>query len=101
VIVQRALAVLSAVLLVGSVALATLGPHWATLGRALFAMNHDLPDGMQHWLQGHVGSWAWDILLPLIQRPAWLLPTSLGLICAGLSVSLSNRNTPHRSHRRS
>jgi hypothetical protein len=101
VILQRALAILSAVLLVGSVALATLGFRLATLGRALSAAGIDVPDAIQGWLSRNVGAWAWNLIQAVLERPAWLLPTSLGIICAGLALSLMNRKSTHRSHRRS
>jgi hypothetical protein len=102
VIAQRTLAILAAILLVGSVALATLGSGAISLGRALLQLDRDLPEGMHAWMERSVGPWAWnDLCLPLLIRPAWLLPASLGLICLGLSLSLSNRKSAHRSHRRS
>jgi hypothetical protein len=102
VIVQRILAVLSAVLLVGAVGLATLGQGAISLGRALYELDPGLADGMHGWMVRTFGGWAWaDVALPLMLRPAWLLPASLGLICVGLSFSVSNRKSAHRSHRRS
>jgi hypothetical protein len=102
VIAQRTLAVLSAILLVGAVALATLGPGTITLGRALFDLGPDVPEGVHGWIERTLGTWAWtELALPLLVRPAWLLPASLGLICVGLSFSVSNRKSAHRSHRRS
>lgn len=101
-IAQRTLAILSAVLLVGAVTLATLGSGMISLGRALYAIDRDLPDGLHQWLDRNLGGWAWpDMILPLLQRPAWLLPASLGLICVGLSLSVSGGKSTHRSHRRS
>jgi hypothetical protein len=102
VIAQRTLAILSAILLVGAVALGTLGSGGMLLGRALYAFDRGLPEQMHGWLDRNLGAWAWsDVVLPMLIRPAWLLPASLGIICAGLSLSLSNRKSAHRSHRRS
>jgi hypothetical protein len=102
VIAQRILAVLSAVLLVGSVALATVSPQMLTLGGALYQIDGSLPGGLHDWLWQHLGAWSWaDVVLPLLLRPAWLMPASIGLICAGLALSLSNRKSARRSHRRS
>jgi hypothetical protein len=102
VIAQRTLAVLAAILLVGAVALATLGPGTISLGQALFELSPAEPDAMHHWLERIMGVWAWnDLALPMIVRPAWLVPAALGLICVGLSVSFPNRKSAHRSHRRS
>lgn len=101
-IVQRTLAVLAAILLVGAVALATLGPDTISLGRALFDLSPGQPEAVHRWLERFMGGWAWDDLaLPLMIRPAWLLPASLGLICVGMAVTASTRKSTHRSHRRS
>jgi hypothetical protein len=102
VITQRILAVLAAMLLVGAVALAMLGPPEVPLGQLLFMVNHDLMDGVHNFIGTHLATWLWDYLLaPLMLRPAWMVPAGLGIICAGMSVSLSTRKTTHRSHRRS
>ena len=101
-IAQRTLAVLSAILLVGAVALATLGPGTVSLGRALYQVDRTLPETLHGWCDQILGAWPWtNMVMPMLVRPAWLLPACLGLICVGLSLSLSNRKSAHRSHRRS
>ena len=102
-IVQRILAVLAAVLLVGAIALAMLGPAGMPLGAALFMVNHDLMAAFQGSVEAHFDHWMWaDVILPVLMRPAWLVPASIGLICAGVSLTLSNSQTgpQHRSQRR-
>jgi len=102
VIAQRALAVLSAVLLVLAVAIATLGPRTFSLDWTLSQMDSHLVETLHRWTDQFLSPWAWSHLaVPLLVRPAWLVPASLGLICVGLSVSLSYRKGTHRSHRRS
>jgi hypothetical protein len=102
VIAQRVLAVLSAVLLVGAVALAMLGPPDVPLGQAVFMLNHDLMEGMHRFVGSHLAAWLWDYgMVPLMVRPAWLVPAGLGLVCGGLSLTLSTRKPARRSHRRS
>jgi hypothetical protein len=102
VIAQRILAVLSAVLFVAAVAIATFGPQSVSLGQALYLIDHDLLNRLPQWSSRIVGDWVWAALVePLLVRPAWLVPASAGLVCIGLSLSLSNRKTTHRSHRRS
>lgn len=101
-IAQRILAVIAAALLVGAVALAMLGPPEVPLGQALFMIDHDLMDGLHNFIGTHLHVWLWDnLMVPLMVRPAWLVPAALGLICGGISLSLSTRKTTHRSHRRS
>jgi len=102
VIAQRVLAVVSAVLLVGAIALAMLGPPQVPLGQLLFMVDHDLMEAVHQFVGSHLASWLWDYLLvPVLVRPAWLVPGAIGLICGGMSLSLSTRKSAHRSHRRS
>ncbi len=101
-IVQRALAVMSAVLLVSAVAIATFGSQSLSLGQALFMIDHGSLDKLLTWSARTLGGWAWQsVIQPLLVRPAWLLPASAGIVCSGLSMSLSGRKTSSRSHRRS
>ena len=101
-IAQRILAVLAAMLLVGAVALAMLGPPQVPLGQVLFMIDHDLMDATHNFIGTHIATWLWDYLIvPLMVRPAWLVPAGLGLICGGVSLSLSTRKATRRSHRRS
>jgi hypothetical protein len=96
------MAVLAAVLLVSAVALATFGPQSVSLGQAIFLLDHDVIDRLPQWSAHIMGAWVWAaIVQPLLARPAWLLPASAGIICVGISMSLSTRKTTHRSHRRS
>ncbi len=89
-------------LLVGAVALAMLGPPAVPLGQVLFMVDHDLMNAVHRFIGMHLTVWLWDYLIaPLMLRPAWLVPVALGLICGGLSLSLSTRKATHRSHRRS
>ncbi len=101
-IAQRVFAVLSAMLLVGAVALATLGPPEVPLGQVMFMIDHDLMNALHSGIEQHVAAWVWNYLVqPVMVRPAWLVPACAGLLCAGLSLTLSTRKTTHRSHRRS
>jgi hypothetical protein len=94
--------VLAAMLLVGAVALAMLGPPGVPLGQALFMVDHDLMEAVHTFIGTHMATWLWDYLVvPLMLRPAWLVPAALGLLCGGMSLSLSTRKSTHRSHRRS
>lgn len=101
-IAQRTLAILSAALLVGAVALATLGPRAVTLEVLLLQWGGST-DGLHAWLDRMLGPWAWGyVMLPLLIRPAWLVPAGAGIVFSGLALSLSYRKNPSRSsHRRS
>ena len=101
-IAQRVLAVIAAILLVSAVAIATFGSESITLGQALYLLDHDVLDKFPAWSSRTLGDWVWvSIIQPALDRPAWLIPASVGLVCVGLSLSVSNRKTTHRSHRRS
>ncbi len=101
-IAQRILAVLAAMLLVGAVALAMLGPPEVPLGQLLFLIDHDLVNVAHSFIGKHLTGWLWDyVIMPLMVRPAWLVPAGLGIVCGGMSLSLSTRKSTHRSHRRS
>jgi hypothetical protein len=59
-------------------------------------------DVLHSGVERHLSAWLWEnIAMPLLLRPAWLVPAALGLICAGISLSLSTRKSARRSHRRS
>jgi hypothetical protein len=94
VIAQRILAVLAALMLIGAFALATLGPPGVPLGHVLFTLDTPVMD----WLQQHFAGWAWrTLVVPLLLRPAWLLPAALGIIFAGAALTLASRPQTHRS----
>ena len=68
----------------------------------LFLVDHDLMNVVHSFIGTHLAAWLWDYLIvPLMLRPAWLVPAALGLILGGMSLSLSTRKSTHRSHRRS
>ena len=99
---QRVLAVISAVFLVSAVAVATFGSESMSLGQALFMLDQDIVGRLLTWSNRVWGSRLWEtVMQPLLARPAWLVPASAGIICIGLSLSLSNRKSASRSHRRS
>jgi hypothetical protein len=102
VILQRALAVISAALLVTAVAIATFGPRSVSLGQALLLLDQDMMDKLLAWSNRVLGSRVWEVVIqPLLVRPAWMIPAATGIICIGFSVSLSNRKSASQSHRRS
>ncbi|MBS0640422.1 MAG: hypothetical protein U1E70_25155 [Acetobacteraceae bacterium] len=101
-IVQRALAIAAAICFVAAVAIATFGSGSLSLGQALYLWDHGALDRLLSWTTRILGPWTWTHLMqPLMVRPAWLLPVACGIVFTGLSLSLSNRKSTHRSHRRS
>jgi hypothetical protein len=99
---QRTLAVLAAVLFVSAVGLATVGPRMISLGALVSWIGPEAEVGLHKWLVRAFGLWSWDyVARPLLIRPAWLPFGALGLIFAGISLSLPARDATRRSHRRS
>lgn len=99
---HRTLAILAAALFVTAVGLATVGPRMVSLGAVLTWLSPHGVENLQAWLVRIMGVWSWThVAQPLMVRPAWLPFGSLGLVCAGVAVSLSGRDAARRSHRRS
>jgi hypothetical protein len=99
----RILAVMAAMFLVLAFALAATLTPVTTLGQALSAYNHDGLVAFQNAVRGHFSEWAWlNLVLPVLLRPAWLLPTGCGLVAAGVAATVASRAaSPHSRRRRS
>jgi len=94
---QRVMAVLAAAFLVGAFALATVASPDIPLGAALYTLH---PQSL-YVIQAHLSAWLWSgAAMPLLVRPAWLLPACFGIVCAGLSLTTASRKGPQRSPRR-
>lgn len=93
----RIFAVLAAAFLVSSVAIAALTPLGLTLSHGLLMLS----PGSLSWLRAHNADWSWDWLVwPVLQRPLWLIPVSLGLIFAGLAMTFNlGKASPSRRRR--
>ncbi|MSP02929.1 MAG: hypothetical protein EXR07_18080 [Acetobacteraceae bacterium] len=99
---QRTLAVLAAMLFVAAVALAMVGPRVVSLAGALAWLSPRAVENLHVWVVRVIGPWVWQhAAQPLLIRPAWLPVGALGLIFAGVALSLPARDATHRSHRRS
>ncbi len=60
-----------------------------TLGQLLMTHAPDWMAGVAHAEHSSVSLWVWDYIgLPLMLRPAWMIPTMLGLVLAGLALQL-------------
>ncbi len=98
---QRVLAVLAAVFLVGAIGLATLAPPDLPLGQALFMLDSGLMNGLETDTKQYLSPWIWMHLeVPLLVRPAWLIPACFGIVCAGLAATLTPRRGATRPRRR-
>jgi len=98
---SRIFAVLSAVLLVGAFALATLEPPDLTLGQGLMMFDDHVLSGLQRLVSERLSERVWvHLVVPLLIRPAWLPLAGLGLIMFGASATAGSRSTPSTPRRR-
>jgi hypothetical protein len=97
----RIFAVLAAVNLVGFVALATMVPDMS-LFEAVHVVDAARADAAQTALVGLLGRDVWGaVLVPLLLRPVWFVPLSLGLLCVGGGFSFSFQASPRPTRRQS
>lgn len=68
-ILQRVLAVISAVLLVAAVAIATFSAQSVSLGQALFMVDHDVLDRLLAWSNRVWGNRAWEYVIQPVASP--------------------------------
>ncbi len=100
-IALRTLVVLSAVAFVGAVALATLFSPLTSLAELVARDDLRVLTALNDWIVAHSSVWVWDTLVvPVMQRPCWLLPVSIGVVSAGGAATLASRPGVPRSHRR-
>jgi hypothetical protein len=100
-IASRILAIVAALLLVGAFAMATLLPPSLPLGQLLASVDHSALVAVQDFTRARMSEWMWqEVAVPVLLRPCWLIPVSLGLIAGGLALTLSSRHGAQRSHRR-
>ena len=100
-IAARILAVVAALFFVTAFALAVMLPPELSLGQAIAALSHAGLAAVQDAVHRPVSDWIWlNMALPLLQRPAWVLPAGIALVTAGISASLTFRQGATRSHHR-
>ncbi len=99
--VARALAVLSAASLVGAFTLATLLTPFESLAELLSDWDHPWLVWLTNTSEAELPRWLWrDVMVPVLLRPAWLLPTGVGLVLLGFAITLGSRKSVAHSHRR-
>ncbi len=95
------LAVIAAVLLVGSVAIGTLGPQEMSLGDAITRLDRTSLAAVEAYVRNHLSAWLWKgPLMAIIDRPIWLVPAALGLIFAGAAATAASAPAANNSRRR-
>ena len=87
-------------LLVAAFAIATIEPPDMPLGSLLYSINAAFLNALQAGIQRHVAPWLWDhVAVPILIRPAWLLPAAGGNHCSGWATSLAIAANPRSSRR--
>ncbi len=101
VIATRILAVLAAVLLVVAFTIAAVFPPDMPLAAGLTMLDHAMLDRWQDLASAYLPAWVWPhIVVPLLVRPAWLLPACFGVVIAGAATSFASSGPASRSRRR-
>jgi len=97
---MRIMAVIAAAFLVAAFAVATLLPPDLSLRELLAMVDRTWPPRLTMALADPV-PWVWNNLVqPVLVRPAWLLPTTIGVLCAGVAATLASTGGAQRSRRR-
>lgn len=92
----RVFAVLAALFLVAAVAIGALTAPGLTLGKGLLMLDHETTN----WMRQNSPAWLWNwVEVPLMIRPLWLIPASIGVICAGMATSLNLGDASPRRRR--
>lgn len=92
---------LSAASLVGAFTLAMVLTPFESLAELLADWDHPWLVWFANASEADLPGWLWrDVMVPVLQRPAWLLPTGLGLVLLGFAVTLGSRKSVAQSHRR-
>ncbi len=100
-IATRTLAVLAAASFVAAFALATLFSPLTTLAEVVARDDGHVLYALHDMIVAHSSAWLWDNLaMPMLARPAWLLPVTLGVLFAGGATTVATRPGVPRSHRR-
>ncbi len=93
---------IAAGLLVAGFALATLMPPDLPLGQALLGLDHASLASLHALVVQHASADIWQIIgVPILQRPAWMLPVMAAIIFGGLSLTLRPRAAAPTRRRRS
>ena len=90
-ILSRVLSVLSAMCLVAAFTAATVLSPTESLALFIAERNHPLLVVMKGIIQSR-SDWLWQwVVVPVLERPVWLVPVALGLVLLGAVVTLGSR----------
>jgi hypothetical protein len=89
VVLSRSFAVLAAILLITSFGLIILAPYDMPLVQGIVAIDPSMLRHLQYVVIHTMGSSVWSrVLTPIIARPVWLVPLSLGIVCVGVATTI-------------
>jgi hypothetical protein len=90
-------ATLGAACLVASFAIASLLRPWVTLADFVAMLDHGMVQAWNRAEHSAAVTWLWlHVAMPLMARPAWLLPTGLGLVFVGAATTFAWAQQPAR-----
>ena len=97
--VSRVLMVVAAAMLVVGFTIATFVPPDLPLGQFMLQQDHGSLVRMRAAF-ATLPNFVWPVLvMPLLQRPVWLLPLMVGIVALGGAISARPRTPPQRRPR--
>ena len=95
--VAKLLAAAGAVCLVASFAIASLLDPRAPLAELLALLDHRVILAWDRAEHSTTATWLWlHVVMPLLARPAWFVPTGLGLVFVGAATTFTWAAEPAR-----
>ena len=97
----RIFTTIAAVFLVGAFGIAVIGPG-LTLGEAVLDLDASYLPSLQAICRDDLPGGTWlHVVVPMLIRPAWLIPAALGLVCCGVALNLNSiaKASPTRRRR--
>ena len=89
-IAAKITAAMGAAFLVSAFAMAMVLRPLLSLGQLLNSLDHTTVLAWEKAQRSGVSLWLWvHVAMPLLVRPAWMLPTMLGVVLTGLAAQLA------------
>lgn len=84
------MAAIGALSLVASFALATLLRPFLSLGQLIMSIDQSMLQALDRAERTGASLWLWgNVAVPLLLRPAWMLPAMIGIVCVGAAAQLA------------
>jgi hypothetical protein len=81
---------IGAAFLIAAVAMASLLEPLQSLGQLLTRLDQPLLESMDRMQRSGMSLWIWSHLaVPVLTRPAWMLPTMFGVVLVGAAAQLA------------